>query len=653
MAGPLNMSNNKIAHLANPTTDKDAISRVFGDGWYVKKGGDTMTDKLALGDNYITGLKSKLTDYATNKPDLQQEIIDWKNAKWEDKTDNIFYKAYEQWTTYNGHATSFYFMKQLQLFWLLSNDKDYATINAFQVLTNKSRQSPPSDSQTSNKYFNLFGMIATNMKDPNDATDGVNKQYLEKSHVKPSHYNNEFKYPMTNRLAWTDLQADSFNITKIDNLMPQDGNYHQYNHKVLYTTIIKDQQGGYSYKMGINCYQLDKDKDYTLCIEILNSDYQLWHKSVATIDKTTSKGVSVAGFTVQKFSHRYTNSSGNTAYMYYIKIIVNFQKTVSGTFYSLDLYVNIPQSGIDLNTYPKNWTNNWMIAYGVFGKVSSIDPQKTYYYHTAFDIKPTIVVCNVNLDMNRKKILNIVPDKTKNNSAATVKMVKDLETKLSPRTKNNAYRKIFEKFYDLSDASNYKIIQGINGIMISGILPHIYFPRMDTTNVLEGGLRLQNTTLSLELFSKRSFTLCVVMQLWLNKSLSIKTIMSNGAYEKPHLIYKKTTKKLTLQTNGLRTGSTNETSITLLDSFNDKRGVFWLTKKDTGGDLKVNASISNYSGTLTLSSALASQSNYTFRISSEDAMIYKIMYTPNFHNLDSIEFHRIMLQEKLNGCYVV
>ena len=70
---------------------------------------------------------------------------------------------------------------------------------------------------------------------------------------------------------------------------------------------MKDQQGGYSYKMGINCYQLDKDTDYTLCIEILNSDYQLWHKSVATIDKTT-------------------NRSGNTAYMYYIKIIVNFQK---------------------------------------------------------------------------------------------------------------------------------------------------------------------------------------------------------------------------------------------------------------------------------------------------------------------------------------
>ena len=79
--------------------------------------------------------------------------------------------------------------------------------------------------------------------------------------------------------------------------------------------------------------------------------------------------------------------------------------------------------------------------------------------------------------------------------------------------------------------------------------------------------------------------------------------MRNEVDEKPHLIYDKTTKKLKLQTNGLRSGSTNETSITLLNSFNGKRVVFWLTKKGTGGDLTVKASVSNYSGTLTLSSA--------------------------------------------------
>ena len=81
--------------------------------------------------------------------------------------------------------------------------------------------------------------------------------------------------------------------------------------------------------------------------------------------------------------------------------------------------------------------------------------------------------------------------------------------------------------------------------------------------------------------------------------------------------------------------------------------MFWLTKKGTGGDLPVKALISNHSATLTLSSALASQSNYTFRISSEDAVIYKRMYTPNFYDLDSREFHQIMLQEKLNSSYVL
>ena len=243
-----------------------------------------------------------------------------------------------------------------------------------------------------------------------------------------------------------------------------------------------------------------------------------------------------------------------------------------------------------------------MIAYGVFGKVSSIDPQKTYDYHTAFDIKPTEVVYNFDLDMNRKKILNIAPDRTKNNSAATVKMVKDLETKLSPHTTNNAYREIFEEFYDFRDASIYKIVHRgqPSGIIINGLLPNIHFTNMNIANVEKGGLRIQNKPVSLTLFGKKSFTLCIVMRLWLNRSMYIKTLMRNEADEKPHLIYDKTTKKLTLQTNGLKAGSANETSITLLNSFNDKRVVFWLTKKGTGGDLTVKASISNHSGTLTL-----------------------------------------------------
>ena len=50
MAGSLNMSNNKTTNVGNPTADKDAVSRVYGDGRYVEKSGDTMTGALSVPD---------------------------------------------------------------------------------------------------------------------------------------------------------------------------------------------------------------------------------------------------------------------------------------------------------------------------------------------------------------------------------------------------------------------------------------------------------------------------------------------------------------------------------------------------------------------------------------------------------------------------
>ena len=96
---------------------------------------------------------------------------------------------------------------------------------------------------------------------------------------------------------------------------------------------------------------------------------------------------------------------------------------------------------------------------------------------------------------------------------------------------------------------------------------------MFIANTEEGGLRIQNKPISLRLFLKKALLF-----------VYIKTFMRDGADEKPHLTYDKTTKKLKLQTNGL-TESTNETSITLLNSFNGKCVMFWLTKKGHGPTL--------------------------------------------------------------------
>ena len=52
-------------------------------------------------------------------------------------------------------------------------------------------------------------------------------------------------------------------------------------------------------------------------IEILNVDYQLWHKSRISINKATTKGLTIGNVAVKKFSHRYVNSSNNVEFMYY------------------------------------------------------------------------------------------------------------------------------------------------------------------------------------------------------------------------------------------------------------------------------------------------------------------------------------------------
>ena len=115
---------------------------------------------------------------------------------------------------------------------------------------------------------------------------------------------------MSNSIQWTDEidGGNSFNITKIDDLPQNKGNFHDYNPKVLYMTINKNSQGGYKYKMGINFYRLTINADYTLCLEILNTDYQLWHKSQISVDRGTSQGLTIRNVSVKKYSNRFMHS---------------------------------------------------------------------------------------------------------------------------------------------------------------------------------------------------------------------------------------------------------------------------------------------------------------------------------------------------------
>ena len=495
--------------------------------------------------------------------------------------------------------------------------------------------------------FNVGNNKTINLSKPTQDNEAVTKDYADKlvhhTAVQPSHYNDQFAYLMSSGAQWSDETdgGNSFFVSRIGDLSPSKGNFHNYNHKVIFVTINKSSQGGYKYKMGINFYRLTANADYTLCLEILNTDYQLWHKSQISVDKGTSTGLSIGNVSVRKLSHRYSDSKGQTQFMYYHRIIVNFRKLSSGNKFFLHILVNIPQDGTDLAVYPRQFLGVYMIAYGIVGTVSNIDPDKVYDYHTAFDIKPTEVVYNVDINANQKEIKNIKLDRLNDNSAATVALVKEV----APFTKNVLYRSYFSEFYDFADANSYGINIGSSGVIINSLKPNITLPpNKDLSDMVNEGLNVNGYNITFSPSHSSKSTLCIVFYHWRNRNFTLTKYISTNNNILLKLNYDKTNNKVNLTVNK------TTLSFTMPSSFSGRRIVLWLTENFDTNVTKVK--ISNYSSTLTIP-AIQYNINQRWKFTTEDGVLSKIMYSPNFYDFDSTQFHKVMLQEKLSGSYII
>ena len=604
MTNNLNMDNKKIINLRPPTSDTDAATKKYVDdsipdtSSFIKKDGSvSMTSSLNLGNKKIVGLATPTsnTDAATKK------YVD----------DNTGAPDLSDYLEKDGTVT-------------MTGDLNVGN----------------------NKIINL--------SKPTQDNDAVNKDYADKlvhkTAVQPSHYNNQFDYLMSSGSQWTDEIDDrtSFVLKRIGDLAPNQGNFHTYNHKVIYLGINKNTQGGYKYKMGINFYRLTANTEYTLCMEILNTEYALWHKSQISVNKETSTGLSVGNVSIRKLSHRYTQSNGQPQFMYYHRIIVNFRKLSTGNKFFLHILVNIPQDGIDLATYPSQFSGVYIITYGIVRTVSNIDPDKVYDYHTAFDIKPTQVVYNVDINANNKKILNVNLDRNNNNSAATVGMVKEIK----PHTINDLYRSYFEDVYDFTNAANYKLSRTSSGIVFNYLssssgdtLRDIGIPNKTIDNIRKEGLNVNGYNIS---FSPNigitKYTLCLIFYHWRNRSFGLYKRDTTGRSIILTLRYSSVGNVLFLVVNKQRS------QLTMPSDFNGKKIVVWLAEDFSQNITKVK--ISNYSAILSLQSVrYTNQQNFMFN--TEDGEVSKIMFSPNFYDTDSEQYHRVLLQEKLNGSYLL
>ena len=78
--------------------------------------------------------------------------------------------------------------------------------------------------------------------------------------------------------------------------------------------------------------------------------------------------------------------------------------------------------------------------------------------------------------------------------------------------------------------------------------------------------------------------------------------------------------------------------------------VLWLTENFNVNVTK--ASISNYNSTLTIP-AVNYNANQRWKFTTEDGVLLRLMYSTNFYDTGSEQFHKVMLQEKLSGSYVM
>ena len=647
MTGNLDMNHNRILRIPAPTANNQPTPLAYTDLAYLKvDGSNKMTNDLNMDNKKIINLITPTNNAdATPKKYVDDSISNQDFSSFLKKDGSI---SMSSDLNVGGH-------KIINLITPTNNSDATPKKYVDDSISNQDFTSffKKDGSRVMTSDLNVGGHKIINLEDPASDSDAANKKYvddhLHQTQVQPSHYKNEFAYLMSSPSIWTDEIGDrtSFIPRKIADLSTRKGNFHDYNHKVLYMNILKNFQGGYKYKMGLNFYRLVGGADYTLCLEILNNDYQLWHKTQISVDNNSSQGLQLGNVSVKKLQHSFIDSKSQTQFMYYHRVIINFKKLTTGNKFFIHILVNIPNNGNDLSVYPMQFSGVFIIAYGIMSAVSNIDSDKVYDYHKAFDAKPTQVVYNVEINANNKRILNIALDKSQDTSAATVGMVKEL----IPFTNDYLYRRYFEFIYDFTNANNYGLSRGSSGIIINALnyyghnrgLHGIGIPIRNINDIRKEGLNIKNYTITFSPPNFTNFTLCIVFYHWSNRNFALIKKNSDNDQSLLSLTFAKAAGYLTLLSNSIRD------YFTLTNNFNGKKIVLWLTQNVDTIVTKVN--ISNHSATLTLNNA-----NYTndqdFDFITDEGILSKIMFSPNFYDFDSEQFHRVMLQEKINGSYV-
>ena len=138
-----------------------------------------------------------------------------------------------------------------------------------------------------------------------------------------------------------------------------------------------------------------------------------------------------------------------------------------------------------------------------------------------------------------------------------------------------------------------------------------------------------------------SFTLCIIFEHFKDSSFTLEKIQT-GIKNNNLIYYNHLNKQVSFNSRN---------QFKLPDDFNDKYIVIWWAFDRRAGISKI--SVSNYASTITESTSFNSFDSQDFKFLSTDGNINKLMFSTNFYDFDSEAYKKIMLEEKLDGSYIL
>ena len=568
MTGDLNMGNRKIANVANPTSNSEAVNKYYVDHNFLNR----LSPNSLGGDLDMRGHKITFAGFPTNQNDLaNKQYVDSEIAKIPQPSGADYLKK-------DGSVP-------------MTGNLD---------MNNKQIKS---------------------MAKPTDDNDATTKKYLEdkleQSHLVSSHKTNEFKY-----LIDSDESSSEYNIT-VNGIVDFNESPHQ-NKKAYSIDLTKDVgTNNYRSRIGFNLYSLAIGT-YTIMFEFYPPEMTNIQLSCDASSAYIHKSIQRDFTDYSKLLVQFNNNSKQTPDYIYL--------TMHGTATATQVGCHLVVYGV------KDWSDS--VYPDIYDGLDNV----MFKYENG-DMK-----MQTELDMNNKRIMHL-SDPIDDGDAVN-KLSLD---SVSYFTKNHAYRSIFPEFYDLVETSRFNLIKGVTGVVMNKIHPNLMLEtdRFINDYDVNNGLQLSTKThihTSKTFNQTNSFTFFMSFKHDETKTCRISWSHTSPIPIKLYPRYEITADQFRADFGRVKGLKQPIQSVSFTSDFKNKQLCIWICYDATQRLYKM--ALSNYNAHInqTLSRPINFQSNQ-FEID-YDGFVNKIGLVDKFIDVDSLDFHRILLEEKRNGSYL-